>query len=91
MGAGVAAGRDFTDEDGLVQAAPTAAPGAAPATAAVPQMVILTYQYWQRHYGGDPRVIEGLKNPEGTRIVGVLEPGFELLFLPRNRRRTGRS
>jgi putative ABC transport system permease protein len=82
MGARVALGRDFTDEDGLVQAAPQAAPGAPAAAPAVPQMVILSYPYWQRHYGGDPRVLSGLNNPKGTRIVGVLEPGFELLFPP---------
>ena len=82
LGARVAAGRDFIDQDGLVQTPPPAAPGAAPAPQAVPQMVILSYQYWQRHYGGDPRVLAGWKNPEGTRIVGVLEPGFELLFPP---------
>jgi putative ABC transport system permease protein len=83
MGGRVILGRDFTDEDGIPQAQPAAAPGAAPAAPAVPQMVILSYDYWQRRYGADPQVLgKGLGNAQGTRIVGVLEPGFELLFPP---------
>ena len=83
MGGRVILGRDFTDEDGIPQAQPAAAPGAAPAQPAVPQMVILSYDYWQRRWGGDPQVVgKSLGNQQGTRIVGVLEPGFELLFPP---------
>jgi putative ABC transport system permease protein len=86
MGGGVILGRDFTNEDGIPQAQPPAAPGAAPAAPAapaVPQMVILSYEYWQRRWGGDPQVLgKSLGNQQGTRIVGVLEPGFELLFPP---------
>jgi predicted permease len=82
MGARVVLGRDFTDEDGIFQAQPAAAPGAAPAAPAVPVSVILSYNYWQRRFGGDPQVLgKSLRNNQpGTRIVGVLEPGFELLF-----------
>ena len=77
-------GRDFTDEDGIPQAQPAAAPGAAPAQPTLPQMVILSYDYWQRRWGGDPQVVgKSLGgNQQGTRIVGVLEPRFELLFPP---------
>jgi predicted permease len=79
MGARIVLGRDFTDQDGLVATQPPVSPGA-PTAPTAPQMVILSYQYWQRHYGGDRRVLAGWKNPTGTRVVGVLEPGFELLF-----------
>jgi putative ABC transport system permease protein len=83
MGGRVILGRDFTDEDGIPQAQPAPAPGAAPAAPPVPQMVILSYDYWQRRYGADPQVLgKSLGNQQGTRIVGVLEPGFELLFPP---------
>jgi predicted permease len=90
MGAGTARGRSFVDADGIPQPAPP--PGAAPAangaangTAApgLPAMAILSYDYWQRRFGGNPDII-GKSMPGqgqgGTQIVGVLAPGFELLF-----------
>ncbi len=83
MGGRVILGRDFTEDDGIPQAQPAATPGAAPAVPPAPQMVILSYDYWQRRWGGDPQVLgKSLGNAQGTRIVGVLEPGFELLFPP---------
>jgi putative ABC transport system permease protein len=83
MGGRIILGRDFTEEDGIPQAQPAAVPGAAPAAPPVPQMVILSYDYWQRRWGGDPRVLgKSLGTAQGTRIVGVLEPGFDLLFPP---------
>jgi putative ABC transport system permease protein len=87
MGATVALGRDFQEADGVSQAAPQnpqaggapAAPGPPP----LPAVAILSHEYWQRRYGGDPAVlgqrIQGGPRPE---IVGVLAPGFELLFPP---------
>ena len=46
-------------------------------------MAILSYDYWQRRFGGDPKIL-GRPMPGagqgGTEIVGVLAPGFELLF-----------
>jgi putative ABC transport system permease protein len=86
MGHSVAIGRDFEDADGLPQPPPAAPPGAAPpGTQAppLPAVAILSHEYWQRRYGGDASVI-GQHIPSGPRpqIVGVLAPGFELLFPP---------
>ena len=65
---------------------PAARPGrrrcAAPA---VPAVVLISYDYWQRRFGGKPDVLgKSLPagGPGGTQIVGVLAPGFELLFPP---------
>jgi predicted permease len=87
MGAQIALGRDFTDADGLPQPPPAqpaagAAPNA-PAAAPLPQIAILSHAYWQRRYGGDPKVI-GQRVQAGPRpeIVGVLAPGLELMFAP---------
>ena len=84
MGARVTLGRDFRESDGLPQAAPDPAAGAgAPAPPRLPAMAILSYDYWQRRFGGDPKIL-GRPMPGagqgGTEIVGVLAPGFELLF-----------
>jgi putative ABC transport system permease protein len=89
MGVPIILGRDFEDSDG---APPPPVPPAAPAGAAaapqpppLPAMVILSYEFWQRRFGGDPSVI-GKDLPSGgprlQRIVGVLGPGFQLLFPP---------
>jgi putative ABC transport system permease protein len=85
MGASIALGRDFTDADGLPQAPrPPAAAGTPPAPGPppLPQMAILSHEYWQRRFGGRADII-GRPMPgrqRGTQIVGVLKPGFELLF-----------
>jgi putative ABC transport system permease protein len=79
MGARIALGRDFIDSDAVPQ---PAEPGVLipPGSAA-----ILSYEYWQRHYGGSTSVlgqeIVGAGQP-GPRIVGVLAPGFKLYFPP---------
>jgi len=79
MGARIAFGRDFTDSDAVPQPADAEVlipPGSA---------AILSYEYWQRRYGGSAGVL-GLQMPaaagvtSGPRIVGVLEPGFRLYF-----------
>jgi putative ABC transport system permease protein len=75
MGARVAYGRDFTDADATP---PT--PGTP-----VPAIAILSNHYWRRRFGADPGVIGrsvdfGLNGK--AQIVGVLQPGFELLFPP---------
>lgn len=87
MGAKIAQGRDFTSQDGLPQAPPPP-PGATPSGTPpprLPTMVILSYEYFQQRYGGNPAMIgrtiqtQGALNPV---IVGVLAPHFQLFFPP---------
>jgi putative ABC transport system permease protein len=91
MGSRMALGRGFVDSDGTPQPAPpAAAPNAAAAPAApavppLPNMVILSYDFWQRRFGGATDIIgKGMPGAQqgATQIVGVLAPGFELLFPP---------
>ncbi len=85
MGASTVLGRGFIDADGVPQPPPP--PGAAPgAVPAVPAVLLISYDYWQRRFGGRPDVL-GKSLPAaapggGTVIAGVLAPGFELLFPP---------
>ena len=80
-------GRNFVQEDGTPQAAPpqgdaVAAPGAPPPP--LPNTAILSYEFWQRRYGGDESIVgKSIEFGNGRAdIVGVLAPGFELLFPP---------
>jgi predicted permease len=79
MGGRIRAGRDFIDADGLPQPAPPPAGAGGPAPARLPGIAILSYDYWQRRFGGNTAIF-GQTTFAGTEIVGVLEPGFELLF-----------
>ncbi len=91
MGASIIAGRDFQESDGTPQPPPPAAPaGNAPADNQQPQlptMAILSNEYFQQRFGGD-RSIVGKPLPVAAAfgpppiVVGVLAPGFELLFPP---------
>ena len=91
MGASIIAGRDFQESDGTPQPPPPAAPvGNAPAANQQPQlptMAILSNEYFQQRFGGD-RSIVGKPLPVSATfgpppiVVGVLAPGFELLFPP---------
>lgn len=83
LGHRVVRGRDFQDADGIPQpAAPQPAAGA-PQAARLPIVAILSHDYWQRRYGGDPKVI-GQRIESGPRpeVVGILAPGLELLLPP---------
>jgi predicted permease len=89
MGARTVLGRDFVDDDGTPPPPPP--PNAPPDGAAqgppLPTMVVLSYEYWQRRFGGDPSVVgtdmpTGPGGPRQQRIVGVLAPGFQLFFPP---------
>ena len=77
-------GTRLRDSDGQPQPPPAPGP-AASAPAQLPAMAILSHDYWQRRFGGDPKML-GQNLPgaggRGTEIVGVLAPGFELLFPP---------
>ncbi|HEY2849551.1 MAG TPA: ABC transporter permease [Gemmatimonadaceae bacterium] len=85
LGMKVIAGRDFNDDDATPPPTPPPlAPGAAPAAPPPPVQLsaILSYQFWQRRYGGDPKIIGKIVTlgPNPTLIVGVADPKFELLF-----------
>jgi hypothetical protein len=71
IGGTVALGRDFVESDDQ------------PQTEANDAVAILSYDYWKNHYGGSAAILghrlsEG-PNP-GPQIIGVLAPGFQLLF-----------
>jgi len=91
LGAKIIRGRDFQDSDGTPQPPPPAggaaagAAAGAPAAAPLPTFAILSYEYWQRRYGGNNEVIGTVMKTAGgpsPLIVGVLEPGFGLLAPP---------
>ena len=91
MGGSIVAGRDFQETDGTPQPPqPAAQAGNAPPANAPPpppNFVILSNEYFQSRFGGDQSVI-GKTLPVAANfgpppiIVGVLAPGFELLFPP---------
>ncbi|HKG59351.1 MAG TPA: ABC transporter permease [Pyrinomonadaceae bacterium] len=92
MGGSMIAGRDFQESDGAPQPEPPAGqagnPPAANAPPPLPTMVILSHDYFQQRFGGDRSIIgktlpvAAAFGPPPT-IVGVLAPGFELLFPPK--------
>jgi putative ABC transport system permease protein len=83
-------GRDFVDADGTPNPPPpqpvgdaVPPPGAQPPPP-LPNMAIISHEFWQRRFGGD-RAIVGQSIPFGNgraEIIGVLAPGFEILFPP---------
>ena len=86
-------GRNFNESDATpLPTPPQAAPGAPPPVPAVgpdgqPPVVaswVLSHGFWQRRYGGDRNVIGKMVDVGNGRaeIIGVLAPGFELLFPP---------
>jgi predicted permease len=81
MGGKILLGRDFVDADGQAHDPPAAGKP----IQNVPDAAILSYEYWQTHFAGNPAALgQRLSNGAGTSplIVGVLTPGFELLFPP---------
>jgi predicted permease len=87
LGARVVVGRDFVESDGTPQPPPPQVPPgaqAAPQPPPIPAMVILSHEFWQRRFGGERSVIGTTIDVGGGRseIVGVLEPGFEILYPP---------
>src|SRR5207244_8713168 len=88
LGARIALGRDFIEADATPQAQPPAQPQAQagqPPPARLPAIAIISHGLWQRRYGGDAAVVGRMVELGGGRaqIVGVLAPGFEMLFPPR--------
>jgi predicted permease len=86
VGAGIALGRDFSNDDGQPQP-PAPAPGTQSSTPPqrLPAMAIISYEYFQRQFGSNPAVIGQSLNkgkPFSPRIVGVLAPHFQIYFPP---------
>src|ERR1041385_1783227 len=88
MGGSIVGGRDFQESDGTPN--PVVPDGNGPAANApppLPTMAILSNDYFQQRFGGDrsiigePLPVAAAFGPPPT-IVGVLAPGFELLFPP---------
>jgi len=84
-GARILYGRDFNADDGIPS--PQPAPGAAPGTGPpkLPQVAILSYEYFMRRFGGNQGVIGQtmqFSGRAGPVIAGVLAPGFRLYFPP---------
>jgi len=88
LGAQVIRGRDFVDADGNAPPTPPSEATAGPGGPQLPQapppvaMVILSHEFWQRRFGADPNVVGTTfrMGPQTAEIVGVLAPGFELLW-----------
>jgi putative ABC transport system permease protein len=91
LGGGIAYGRDFNDDD-AVPNPPPPPPGAqqqGPPPQRLPVHAILSYEYFQRRFGGDPSVIGrsisfagGGPQAPTPIVVGVLQPHFRLYFPP---------
>ena len=90
LGARMQVGRAFVADDATPQPPPPPRDPNAPANAQppappqLPPMVILNYGFWQRRYGGDASIVGKSIDVGGGRaqVVGVLAPGFEILFPP---------
>ncbi len=89
LGGGVAYGRDFDDGDAVPNPPPPPPGTQQPGNPRVllPVHAILSYEYFQRRYGGDSSVIGRSMSVAGAQgptpiIVGVLQPHFQLYFPP---------
>lgn len=84
-GARVVLGRDFTEEDGIPQPPAPPAGDQTSAAAPAPTVAILSYEYFQRRYGGNAEVLGSTMRTTGGPslvVVGVLAPRFRLYFPP---------
>jgi predicted permease len=82
-GARIAIGRDFNDQDGIPE--PAAQPGAQQPPTRLPVSAILSYEYFQRRYGGNTAILGQpmlTGGPIRPVVVGVLAPGARLYFPP---------
>ena len=88
LGAKMALGSDFSEADGTPLPPPPQAVAGAPAAAPqgpppVPRTII-SYQFFQRRFGGNPAVVGTVVRlgEQPFEIIGVLQPGFEVLLPP---------
>jgi putative ABC transport system permease protein len=88
LGGGVAYGRDFNEDDAVPNpAAPAGAQQQGPPQPRLPVYAVLSYEYFQRRYGGDRSILGRSMSVAGAQaptpiIVGVLQPHFQLYFPP---------
>jgi predicted permease len=91
LGTRIAQGIDFADQDGTPlppppqqAAAPAGAAPQAPQAPPPPPRTILSHEFWQRRFGGDPTIVGTVVSLGDQRfdVIGVLEPGVEILFPP---------
>ena len=81
LGARVILGRDFVESDAQPQpVGPNGQPAATDRQ--LPLYGIVSYEFFQRRFGGNPAALGQPIAKGGAIIAGVLEPGFELLFRP---------
>lgn len=81
LGARVTLGRDFLDSDS--QPNPTTADGAPPPPdQRLPTYAIASHEFFQRRFGGNPAALGRPIVKNGPVLMGVLEPGVELMFRP---------
>ncbi len=88
LGHRIQVGRNFVAEDGLPQpdqpqGENLPAPGAQPPPP-LPNIAIISHEFWQRRYGGNPSIVgKSIEFGNGRAdVVGVLAPNFEILFPP---------
>ena len=85
LGARMVQGSDFTDADGTPLPAQAGDGGQVPvANTPPPLRAILSYEFWQRKFGANPSIVGTVValGPQRIEVVGVLAPGFEMLFPP---------
>jgi predicted permease len=79
-------GRDFTDDDGVPNPIVQIPPGAQPTPQTpppprLPTIGIISYDFWQRAFGGDPSIVGKTITLGGpVQVVGVASPRAELIF-----------
>ena len=89
LGVPVVYGRDFTDNDGvpnqflpLAPPGPPAAQPQAPPPPRLPTIGMLSYDFWQRKFGGDTSIVgRSITLGQGpVQIVGIASPRADLEF-----------
>ena len=87
LGTRVSIGRDFVAEDGAPIGPPPGQGGPAgqaqgPPPPPPPATVILSHEFWEQQFGGDSSMVGKTfqVGNQTAQVVGVLEPGVELLW-----------